>query len=93
MVVTVVPQAAEDALRLLELKRFSRRVDAKDRRLPLTLRAQVDAARRRSVCRSARTSEPRANARCNGHAAHLGRHVKARFHSGSAAPAARRVCM
>ena len=51
MVVTVVPQAAEDALRLLELKRFNRRVDAKDRRLTRTRHTQVDAARRRSVCR------------------------------------------
>jgi len=50
MVVTVVPQAAEDALRL-ELKRFNRRVDAKDRRLTRTRYTQVDAARRRSVCR------------------------------------------
>ena len=50
-VVTVVPKAAEDALQLLELKRFSRRVDAKDRRLSPTRRAQVEAARRHSVCR------------------------------------------
>jgi hypothetical protein len=65
-VVTVVPQAAEDALRLLDLERCTRCVDAKDRR---RCAARVHAARRRSVCR--RVSErkdlraPRTRARCN----------------------------
>jgi hypothetical protein len=66
IVVTVVPKAARDALRLLDLERCTRRVDAKDGR---RCAAQLHAARRRSVCR--RVSErkhlraPRTRARCN----------------------------
>jgi hypothetical protein len=51
IVVTVVPKAARDALRLLELKRFSWRVDAEYRRMSPTRRAHAEAVRRRSVCR------------------------------------------
>jgi len=36
-------RAVEDALRLQSLERFTRRIDAKDRRVSVTRRAEVEA--------------------------------------------------
>ena len=89
-VVTVVLQVVEDALRLLDLERCTQLVDAQDRRRGA---AQVDAARRLSVCR--RVSERKdlsAAHECKTQQArvHLGRRVRARIDGGAAAPPARR---
>ena len=87
-VVTVVPQAAEDALRLLDLERCTQRADAKDRRRGA---AQVQPARRLSVCRwVSERKDLSAAHECKTQQArvHLGRRVRARIDSGAAAPPA-----